>query len=155
MEFWLWMPQLFACTRARIKTKINRGLSPIILMEKTLPLVRRTGFVWNGKPWSVPYYYIHPRHPHLRHADHLDHQRLRVTHVQISPVPQRQPADGLRLGQETVVCPLLVLREEAVAGEQGANVKQQGDVVRTSNHVVTQRPHLSKTTRCSERSDFL
>lgn len=45
--------------------------------------------------------------------------------------------------------------EEAVAGEQGANVKQQGDVVRTSNHVVTQRPHLSKTTRCSERSDFL
>ena len=57
MEFWLWMPQLFACTRARIKTQINRGLSPIILssvkplptrkalMEKTLPLVRRTGFV--------------------------------------------------------------------------------------------------------------
>lgn len=57
MEFWLWMPQLFACTRARIKTQINRGLSPIIsissvktltirkaLMEKTLPLVRRTGF---------------------------------------------------------------------------------------------------------------
>ena len=31
MEFWLWMPQLFACTRARIKTQINRGLSPIIL----------------------------------------------------------------------------------------------------------------------------
>ncbi len=30
MEFWLWMPQLFACTRARIKTQINRGLSPII-----------------------------------------------------------------------------------------------------------------------------
>lgn len=28
MEFWLWMPQLFACTRARIKTQINRGLSP-------------------------------------------------------------------------------------------------------------------------------
>ena len=30
MEFWLWMPQLFACTRTRIKTQINRGLSPII-----------------------------------------------------------------------------------------------------------------------------
>ena len=30
MEFWLWMPQLFACTRARIKTQINRGLSPTI-----------------------------------------------------------------------------------------------------------------------------
>jgi len=29
MEFWLWMPQLFACTRARIKTQTNRGLSPI------------------------------------------------------------------------------------------------------------------------------
>lgn len=33
MEFWLWMPQLFACTRARIKTQINRGLSPIILQR--------------------------------------------------------------------------------------------------------------------------
>ena len=31
MEFWLWMPQLFACTRARIKTQINRGLSPIVV----------------------------------------------------------------------------------------------------------------------------
>ena len=28
MEFWLWMPQLFACTRTRIKTQINRGLDP-------------------------------------------------------------------------------------------------------------------------------
>ena len=33
MEFWLWMPQLFACTRARIKTQINRGLSPIIAIR--------------------------------------------------------------------------------------------------------------------------
>ena len=31
MEFWLWMPQLFACTRARIKTQINRGLTPMMV----------------------------------------------------------------------------------------------------------------------------
>ncbi len=35
MEFWLWMPQLFACTRARIKTQINRGLSPIISPKRS------------------------------------------------------------------------------------------------------------------------
>ena len=38
MEFWLWMPQLFACTRARIKTQINRGLSPINTLLNTLLL---------------------------------------------------------------------------------------------------------------------
>ena len=37
MEFWLWMPQLFACTRARIKTQINRGLSPIIILSPIIP----------------------------------------------------------------------------------------------------------------------
>ena len=40
MEFWLWMPQLFACTRARIKTQINRGLSPIILLSPIIPIIR-------------------------------------------------------------------------------------------------------------------
>ena len=43
MEFWLWMPQLFACTRARIKTQINRGLSPIVLENRGLsPIFART-----------------------------------------------------------------------------------------------------------------
>ena len=31
------------------------------------------------------------------HAGNLDHQRLRVTHVQVSALPQRHPADGFGL----------------------------------------------------------
>ena len=45
--------------------------------------------------------------------------------------------------------------EEAVAGEQSADVEQQGDVVRTSPPFFAQRPHLSKSARCTERSGFL
>ena len=49
-------------------------------------------------------------HPHLRHAHHGDHDLffVRLAHMQVGVVAQRLPANGLRLGQETVVCPLLV-----------------------------------------------
>ena len=50
MEFWLWMPQLFACTRARIKTQVNRGLSPIIALNQVQWNVRQdhTRATWHG-----------------------------------------------------------------------------------------------------------
>lgn len=63
----------------------------------------------------------------IRHTHHLDHQRLRVTHVQIRPLTQRQPADGLRLGQETVVCPLLLSKVRPVQRGEVAQVLLGGE----------------------------
>ena len=80
----------------------------------------------SGSAVSPHQQHIYPRHPHLRHAGDGDDDLflVRLAQVQISPIPQRLPAEGFKQ-DETVVCPLLFMSPQAM--QEAVNVV--GDVV--------------------------
>lgn len=78
MEFWLWMSQLFACTRARIKTQINRGLSPIVL-KKVGVLLNRGAIHCHLLSYCLSRIQMsHQIHAVVQDANHLDRFRFLV-----------------------------------------------------------------------------
>ena len=63
----------------------------------------------SGSAVSPRQQHIYPRHPHLRHAGDGDDDLflVRLAQVQISPIPQRLPAEGFKQRRNRGLSPII------------------------------------------------